>query len=1565
MSSSRPTLRRPVASLLAAGVVVLSAATVPPAWAQIPAFSGAEGFGGYATGGRGGDVYTVTNLNSSGAGSFADAIGTVPSAGRTIVFAVSGYIHITSGKELRLTASKVTIAGQTAPGDGIAFKDGTFRISGDDVILRHVRFRFRKQSSGGDCMDLDSGSLNSVLDHISLEFSSDENISSFGSPPENLTMQWALNAWGLESHSCGGLWDQNHATCHHSLWAHNHTRNPKARPNGLLDWVNNVTFDWDIGFIMGDSDTLAGWKANVRNSYFLSPAGNIRTKALEKANLDRNGTPNFSLYLNNCRHDSNGDGLLNGTDKGYGIASGSYITLATPVAATGAVPVTMDDPTVAFKKVVSAAGALRLDIDPAKPLRDEVDTILINDLVNQTHRHVSNESQTGASNGGIGTLASTTAPVDSDKDGMPDYYETALGWNVAAQDHNTALPNAGGVLTGTTYFPTGTVAGYTRLEEYLQYLAMPHGLVAKNVSGSPSSAGVDLRKFTSGFSATPVFTIANAVGGTVAQSGTGGYQATFTPTLNYTGRARFDFTVTDSAGHSWTQTCALVVSNTGLPRDIKWKGSSSAWDTATLDWLQTSNSTTVAFSSGDSVTLDDSGLAQPAVAVTGALAPGSVLVDSAGNYTLGGAGSVASNGTLTKRGAGTLTLTHTETYTGGASVEEGTLTIGAGGNLSGGAISLLDGTVFNNGYAAGNTLSLGAGFDVPAGQTATLNSGNRLTINGAFTGSGTLNYLAQTTVNRCDLSGPAAAFAGNLNFTNTGAAGAGTRLFFNGGAFNGFDAATVDLGGSVSLQPQTNSGGNTLNIGALSGSSTAANLSGGSAGTVAYVIGAKDLSTSFAGTITGNATLTKVGAGTLTLTGANTYTGTTTLSEGALANNGSLTSALTAASGTTLRGTGTFAGSVTTQTGAEVSPGAADGQIGTLTAANGFTATSTNFTFDLSSSPAGANDKISITGGTGLVSGTNNFDIRFANGVLGAGNYRLIEAAAGIPLGIGGGMVMNLTTDAPTGTRQAFTLNRTGSGTQGGYIQLIVTGTAANLVWSGTLNGATWDLNTTANFTGATPGTFYNFDNVTLDDTSANRSVALTGSLQPRALTVNTTAGYTITGAGTLDGTGALTKSGTGSLTMTGAHTFTGGTTLNAGTLQLANAAANAGGLGAGPVTLNGGTLAMYSAGDATYAGALPNTLNVAGTATFQAAPRGGFSGGVTGGGTLNYYTTFVRSDLTGDWSTFTGTVNVISDAGGGDYRIAASYFWPGLPLATVNLTANMSFYFAGISNAGAGTTIPIGELSGPANSHLRGGVTGGRNFTYRIGGKTPFGSEVIFAGDIAEQNTGTTSSYVKTGAGTWTLSGPCAWNGGTTVEQGTLRLTGSVACGAATNVASGATLNLAGGSLATEALNIAGGANFTTSGTVTTNGDFNNQGAALINGGSLTIAGDVVNTGTMRITNSASLSAGGAFVNLGVLDLLSSPSALPPNLDNQGVVIENSARRVLSTARAGSSFTVTVQGYAGHIYQLQQAPSVTGPWTSVTSPSSPQTGAGNLLSLTDPSSATGSQHFYRVSVTP
>ncbi len=525
----------------------------------LPAFPGAEGFGAFAKGGRGGDVYHVTNLAASGAGSFAYGIENVPASGRTIVFDVSGYASI-SGE---LTASKglFTVAGQTAPGDGFALKDGTFWLSAGDVIIRHMRFR---DGYSADSVDMDSNAVNLVWDHCDMMFSHDENMSSFKTPPENMTYQYSINAWGLETHSCGGLWDQNKATSHHSLWAHNHTRNPKARAT-LLDWINNVTFDWDIGFIMGDSSSPASWQANVRGSYFVS--GTAKTDALESANLDSTGKPNFHLFMEDCALDGNINGVLDVTKTDFDMASGDYEKVTTPFPLTAnlqpvtasnpivGVPVTQDDHLTAYKKVISSAGPLRLDVKSQTPLRDEVDALVVEDLVTQKHRHLNYQQidANGLSNGGMGTLSSTPAPTDTDKDGMPDYWEKAVGLNPSLDDHNGQVPCVYAYVPGNV--------GYTWLEDYLQWLAIPHGVVAKRTAAGDTSLDVDMSRFTSGLKAGAVYTVSSAVNGTVSVSADG-RTARFVPNLNFVGRAGFRFSGTDGDKSTIASDVGVLVGET-------------------------------------------------------------------------------------------------------------------------------------------------------------------------------------------------------------------------------------------------------------------------------------------------------------------------------------------------------------------------------------------------------------------------------------------------------------------------------------------------------------------------------------------------------------------------------------------------------------------------------------------------------------------------------------------------------------------------------------------------------------------------------------------------------------------------------------------------------------------------------------------------------------------------------------------------------------------------------------------------------------------------------------------
>ena len=563
-------------------------------WADIPAFPGAEGYGAYSTGGRGGDVYIVTSLNNNGSGTLREALETAPSSGRTIVFEVSGYIPVNSDTNFQVPAN-VTIAGQTAPGDGVGLQGGRMLIKGNNTVMRHFRIRHGKYGTGGDCLNIAEGINNTIVDHVSLMFSTDENFSFFGNVPNNFTMQYTSTSWGMERHNAGGLWDLNQGSCHHSLWAHHTTRNPKARP-GMLEWINNVTFDYGNGFIMGDSQTYVDWKANVIGCYYISIPSyrfGIQSKGLTSATIASNGIPNFSLYLDDCLYDNNNDGVLNGTDRGYDIVEGrpfpeagtspgtkSYYKSDVPF--SGALKaVTIDDSLTAYKKVLSSVGPLRLDAG-AVSLRDELDDLLIESVEIQKSIMVAKDSpvasdappsngeqllanEYGITNAGFGTLNSIAAPLDTDRDGMPDVWEMIVGTDPEVQDHNAVFANNGNIITEATFFPANTPAGYTYLEEYLHFCAIPHAMIEKNTAASPSSVIVDLSRYTRGFTKNAAFTIDAVENGTVwqyAQYGTpstSGSVIEFVPNQGYYGRAGFNFTVTDAEGSSWTQYFAVFV----------------------------------------------------------------------------------------------------------------------------------------------------------------------------------------------------------------------------------------------------------------------------------------------------------------------------------------------------------------------------------------------------------------------------------------------------------------------------------------------------------------------------------------------------------------------------------------------------------------------------------------------------------------------------------------------------------------------------------------------------------------------------------------------------------------------------------------------------------------------------------------------------------------------------------------------------------------------------------------------------------------------------------------------
>lgn len=1498
-------------------------------FAQLPSFPGAEGFGSTATGGRGGDVYIVTNLNASGAGSFANGIQTAPASGRTIVFAVSGHIRLPSGSGggLSVNKNKITIAGQTAPGDGICFWNNTMNLTGDDLIVRYIRWRYGKQTAGGDSVDI-ANAQRIILDHCDVMFSTDENLSSFGTPPEFFTFQWSINAWGLSGHSCGGLWDINHATAHHTLWANNHTRNPKCISPSVFDWVNNVSFGWNNGFNMAASTDPTA-RVNIRGSYFIH--GGNTTEAIYGGGLNAANENIFQLHMSDSALDGSANGLLDVSRTNYGmVSSNSYNQTPTPwpqtidgvtgAAVVGA-PVTLDSRRLAHKKVLSQVGATRMEIG-SRPLRDEITQLCVTRTANLQRGIIADPLELGLSTGtAFASLRSTTAPLDSDLDGMPDDWEDAVGYNKAVADHNTIL-NA--TDTANSFFPAGTMAGYTRLEEYLHFKAVPHGSVGRSTAQSPSFVEVDLRKFTSGFTASPVFTVSSIRNGSVAQSGPGNAIVRFTPTTETSGRAGFLFTVTDATGDQWTQPLLLIVTTTPQPRPISWigDGATNLWDTTSAHFSSLTGPT--AFAQGDAVTIDDSGSNSPSIKVTGSLSPSSITINhSTKNFTVEGTGSITGSSGLNKSGTGTLTWRVPHTGTGSGLIDGGTVVLGGlsnSGTLPSGPLTLRNQSTLANAWPnSSSTQNLTAPLLIPSGETATIQTGRRLQLSGAVTGEGTLNIEHQGTDNVIQLRGAMNAFEGNLNFTYSGS-NPGISAIFNGASFNGWSAATVDFPAPLSLTCTTNSGGNTFGIGALKGTGT---LGGGTAGPPFYTIGALNTDSTFAGSFAGNARLIKTGSGILTLTGHSSHTGNTDVNAGALALLGSFgTSSVSIAANATLSGTGTMAGSLTTAAGAIISPGAENGRAaGTLTAAS-LNLSSPVLAFDLSNNPNSGNDRLQVAnGGTIQLTGNVQFVFQLTHGSLSPGTYELITTSG--PL-----QATNVTfsSNLPTGSRQTFSLEHSPSGASPGFVRLVVTGSNANLTWTGS-GGGIWDVQNTTAWSGASPATFFGGDQVTFTDSASSGSVTIARTVTPQSITVqNSTArAYTFSGA-PIAGAASLVKSGNGSLTLniaqhtltncsitnasaqatvssttnllpgmtvTGSgiplgttiaavvnattltlsqnatltsttstlvfetrHSFGGGTFLQGGSLILSSnatptsgsitAPANPFGLGTGPITFQGGSLRLHGHTDNLNGiyGALPNDLIVPAGQTgalfdtvrgINAPPYSSLAGSLTGSGTLDLTVNYFRSSVTGDWSNFSGILQVKRPtSGANDPRLQ----WGtalGLPLATVNLEQVRMEFTA--TPPAEGVTVPIGSLSGISTSAISGSQNFPGTVTWQVGGRN---ASTTFAGSFDPFNN-YPIGLEKIGTGTWTLTGNGTVSGGITVRQGTLSYgdaaTDALSGSSEISVFPSATLQIqSGATLHGASCEVFEGA--TLQGRGTLRSPLNSSGSVRLNNGALNIVG-------------------------------------------------------------------------------------------------------------------------------
>ena len=421
------------------------------------AFPGAEGYGRFARGGRGGDVYHVTTLADDGPGSLRDGVRTATGP-RTIVFDLSGTIELK--KPLVVDKSFLTLAGQTAPGDGVCLKDQTFKISkANHVVVRYIRVRLgdenKPRPSGPDAITTDDVD-HLIFDHITSSWGIDGNhdLRRGG----NFTLQWSIYAEALNrslhekgAHAMLASFRDLTAgvSVHHNLLASSRERfptlggSPRTKPDAVADFRNNVVYN-----VVGATN-LGNCRINVLNNYYRPGPDTPPNRRPIATKAENPGSTKVFLAGNVF------EGLPDLTRDNFAaidfekMATGNYLKLTidqvrvgTAFDVGGATPRT-DSAEDALKRVLRSAGASRR--------RDAADERLVRGVRDRTHKMIDSEREVG----GWPVLGSEPAPADADRDGMPDAWELAHGLNPAdPADRNTDRD----------------ADGYTNLEEYLNSL---------------------------------------------------------------------------------------------------------------------------------------------------------------------------------------------------------------------------------------------------------------------------------------------------------------------------------------------------------------------------------------------------------------------------------------------------------------------------------------------------------------------------------------------------------------------------------------------------------------------------------------------------------------------------------------------------------------------------------------------------------------------------------------------------------------------------------------------------------------------------------------------------------------------------------------------------------------------------------------------------------------------------------------------------------------------------------------------------------------------------------------
>lgn len=632
------------ATKILVGAVMMGCVSL--AHAQQLAFPEAQGWGRFATGGRTGTVYHVTNLNDSGSGSLRDA---VSQPNRIVVFDVAGVIRINS----RIVFSKnLYVAGQTAPGEGITvYGDGVSFSGADGIIVRYMKFRMgRVGSDGKDCAGIANGK-NMIFDHCSFAWGRDETFSinwdSKGTAPQDITISNCIVSQGLLTHSAGGLMQADNISLYRNLYVDNSTRNNKIK--GKNQYVNNVVYNWQNGaYIMG-GDSEGESFCNIESNLFINgPA--------KGGDAFTGGNANFHFYGDDNWQDKNIDGKYDPA-------------VVTSYSAADRKTTPYDYPELEKFNGNTLIDNLLPTVGASLPYRDLADCYVVDEVLSFGKKGalISDEASLPIGAPDTWTMWKGNARVDSDKDGMPDEWENANGTNPNVNDAMTIADN-----------------GYANIENYINSLTIDSRqfflrtpMLVESLAETTSTLKIGWKDYSDNEEGFVVEMKKEGDADFVEKARTEANVNQITVQGLEPGTA-YIFRVKAFAGASYSDYSKEVRITTrplevGIididtyEADYVWCDKVTNWDFTSQTWNE-----------GIDVYHDDVNVlihsdADATISVDAEVAPDAIVVTGNGNITLNGEGNIGGLTSMNKAGEGTLAINTTNKYSGATVLHEGTI----------------------------------------------------------------------------------------------------------------------------------------------------------------------------------------------------------------------------------------------------------------------------------------------------------------------------------------------------------------------------------------------------------------------------------------------------------------------------------------------------------------------------------------------------------------------------------------------------------------------------------------------------------------------------------------------------------------------------------------------------------------------------------------------------------------------------------------------------------------------------------------------------------------------------